>query len=81
MYGARTTFGKQAASKDRTAPVINFTKGKRTQVKKISLSNHIVECNHAINIKGIREFAQPYRTSRNWCEISLSRYGVLAHYI
>jgi hypothetical protein len=31
-YGARTTFGKQAASNDRTAPVINFTRGKRVLV-------------------------------------------------
>ncbi|CAK9208927.1 unnamed protein product [Sphagnum troendelagicum] len=29
VYGAITTFGPQAASKNRTAPVINFTKGLR----------------------------------------------------
>ncbi len=32
VYGARTTFGPQAASKNRTAPVINFTKGLRERV-------------------------------------------------
>ncbi|CAM6007632.1 unnamed protein product [Sphagnum balticum] len=33
VYGARTTFGPQAASKNRTAPVINFTKGLRERRK------------------------------------------------
>ena len=60
VYGARTTFGKQAASKDRTAPVINFTKGKRTQVRNLHYLIILFECNHVRNMKGIREFAQPY---------------------
>ena len=36
-YGARTTFGKQSASNDRTAPVINFTRGKRVLVSNVFL--------------------------------------------
>jgi len=40
VYGARTTFGPQAASKNRTAPVINFTKGLRERVPIHHLSMH-----------------------------------------
>jgi hypothetical protein len=40
VYGARTTFGPQAASKNRTAPVINFTKGLRERVPIHHLSVH-----------------------------------------